>query len=242
MQFPVPLVPGTLILREKRFLAHVRLDDGRVVIAHTNNSGSMKGCSDPGSRVWLSPADNPKRKLKWTWEIVHTGPDAVPVGINTSLPNALAAEAAAESIIPELSGYDRVRREVRYGQERSRIDVLLERGPEESPERCWVEVKNVTLVRNRVALFPDAVTTRGRKHLRELAAQVEAGDRGVLLWIVQRQDVDSAGPADDIDPQYGETLRDVAARGVEILAWQAEVTPQAVTLTRALPVHLRAPQ
>lgn len=245
MRFPLPLIPGTLILREKRFLAHVRLDDGRTVIAHTNNTGGMRGCSTPGSRVWLSPADNPKRKLKWTWELVEVADSpasTTPVlaGINTLLPNKLAHEAVLAGLIPALTGYDRVRTEVKYGSERSRIDLLLERGDGEQTERCWVEVKNVTLVRaNGRGAFPDAVTERGRKHLREMGEQVRLGDRAVLLWMVQRSDIRSVEPADSIDPKYGVELRRVAALGVEIIAMQADVTVEGVELVRELPVLLR---
>ena len=236
MEFTAPLVPGTLIRREKRFLAHVRLDDGAEVIAHTNNSGRMTGCQDPGSRVWLSPADRPGRKLKWTWEIVHVQPEDTAVGINTLMPNRLVEEGVRSGLIRELAGYGEIRREVRYGSENSRIDLLLDGG--QGLPRAWVEVKNVTLLRQGRALFPDAVTTRGRKHLRELATQVQAGDRGVLVFVVQREDAEQVAPADEIDPAYGVELRRVAEVGVELLAYQAEVSPLAISLVRSLPVVL----
>lgn len=244
MRFPAPLVPGTLLLREKRFLAHVRLDDGREIIAHTNNTGAMRGCSTPGSRVWLSPADDPKRKLKWTWELIaiaDSPASAAPVlaCINTIVPNRLVAEALEEGRVPALAGYDRVRTEVRYGEERSRIDVLLERGAGGPGERCWVEVKNVTLVDGEGrGAFPDAPSERGRKHLRELGAMAEAGDRAALLFVVQRADIVSVEPADAVDPEYGAELRRVAGLGVEVMAWQADVTVQGVTWGRELPVRL----
>lgn len=236
MEFSDPLVGGTLIRREKRFIAYVLLDDGREVVAHTNNSGSMKGCQDPGSRVWLSPADKPGRKLKWTWEIVHAGADGVAVGVNTLVPNRLVEEGVLAGVISELQGYSRLRREVRYGTERSRIDLLLSDG--EGLADVWVEVKNVTLVRGQRALFPDAVTSRGRKHLRELAAQVAQGDRGVLVFVLQRSDAVEVAPADDIDPAYGQELRKALASGVEVLAYQAEVSPQRIELVRSIPVVL----
>ncbi len=231
MNFAEPLVRGTLIKREKRFLVHVKLDDDREVIAHTNNTGTMLGCNTPGSPVWLSPADNPKRKLKWTYELIEA--DGVLAGINTSAPNTLAQEGVEDGTITELQGYDNLRREVRYGVN-SRIDLLLER----DDERCWVEVKNVTLTRDGVALFPDAVTERGRKHLRELTAQVAAGDRAVMLYVVQRADAESFAPADDIDPAYGAALREAVTAGVEALCYQADVSPESIRLARRLPVSL----
>jgi len=218
----------------------VRLDDGSEVVAHTNNSGSMRGCSEPGSAVWLSPADRPERKLKWTWELVATAPSGVVVGINTALPNALVQEAIEDGVISELQGYTRIRREVRYGNERSRIDLLLD-DEEEQPgglARAWVEVKNVTMVDGQRALFPDAVTVRGQKHLRELGACVRQGDRGVLVFVVQRSDVDSVAPADEIDPDYGKALREAAAAGVTVLAYRAEVSLEEIRLVESLPVCL----
>ena len=235
MRFGDELIRGNLIKREKRFLVHACLDDGREVIAHTNNTGTMLGCNTPGSPVWLSPADNPKRKLKWTYELVEA--DGVLVGINTSVPNVLAREGVEDGTIAELQGYDRLRREVRYG-EGSRIDLLLERGPETSPERCWVEVKNVTLTCDGRALFPDAVTERGRKHLRELSIRVAVGDRAVMLYVVQRADAREFGPADDIDPAYGAALREAVAAGVETLCYRADVSTERIRLAQSLPVIL----
>ncbi len=228
------LVPGHLERRYKRFFADVRLADGRTVVAHCANTGSMKGCLSPGSRVWLTPHDDPKRKLQWTWEIASEG-EAL-IGVNTSLPNQLVAEAAARGALPGFTGYRAVRREVRYG-ERSRIDVLLEDHPDD-PRPCWVEIKNVTLADAGHAMFPDAVTARGLKHLHELAARVAAGDRATIFFLIQRTDARSFGPARHIDPAYAEALEQVAALGVEVHAWQAEVTPEYVGLARALPVRL----
>lgn len=235
MRFAAPLVRGTLLHREKRFLVHVRLDDGRDVVAHTNNTGSMLGCCTPGSPVWLSPADDPARKLKWTWELIEV--DGVLVGINTATPNKLAREAVEGGVIAELRGYDRLRTEVKYG-ENSRIDLLLERGPAETPERCWVEVKNVTLVQDGVGRFPDSATERGRKHLVELKRRVERGDRAVMLYVVQRADVEVVGPADAVDPTYGAALREAVDAGVEAIARRADVTPETIELRRPLPVDL----
>jgi sugar fermentation stimulation protein A len=237
MRFAAPLVRGTLLRREKRFFVHVRLDDGREVVAHTNNTGAMLGVCAPGSPVWLSPADDPKRKLKWTWELIEV--DGVLVGINTATPNKLAREAVAAGVVAELRGYERVRTEVRYGGN-SRIDLLLERGPENATERCWVEVKNVTLVRDGTARFPDSPTVRGRKHLVDLTRQVELGDRAVMLYVVQRSDVEAVGPADAVDPAYGSALREAVAAGVEAIACRADVTPEQIELRHRLPVDLKS--
>ena len=233
MKFVTPLVRGTLLRRYKRFLADVELDDGRIVIAHSANTGSMKGCSTPGSPVWLSHSDNPKRKCPYTWELVRAGDTLI--GINTALPNLLVAEAIAQERIAQLNGFTELRREVPYGEERSRIDILLSH-----PARpaCYVEVKNVTLAQNGVACFPDAVSARGSKHLRELMAVAAGGDRAVIFFCVQRGDVTEVRPADEIDPLYGTTLRAAARSGVELMAWQAEPTLAGIELVRALPVVL----
>ncbi len=242
MRFTTPLVRGTFLSREKRFTIHARLDDGRRVAAHTNNTGRMRGCLAPGCPVWLSPAANPLRKLKWTLELVETtsdtGPGIAPgvlVGVNTALANALAAEAITAGLIPGLNGDADLRREVPYGQQGSRADILLT-GPD--GRRTWVEVKNVSLVEDGHARFPDAPTARGRKHLEELEAMVVAGDRAALLFCVQRGDAGSAGPADDIDPAYGSLLRRVAAAGVEVHAVGMEMTPEGIDPARLLPVDL----
>lgn len=227
-----PLLPGKLVKRYKRFLADVELDDGSVVTAHCPNSGSMKGCNLPGAPVMLSLSPNLNRKLAHTWELVQV--DGYWVGLNTMLPNRLAEEAILEGTISELQGYQRLRREVPYGSERSRIDLLLE----DEQRRCFVEVKNVTLVEVGLALFPDAVTERGQKHLRELMEVVRNGDRGVILFTVQRGDGAAVAPADAIDPVYGRLLREAVAHGVEALAYRALVTPHEIRLTEPLPVEL----
>lgn len=229
MKLPQPLYPGRLIRRYKRFLADVLLDSGETVTAHCPNSGSMKGCNLPGSPVYLSVSSNPKRKYPHTWELVES--DGVWAGINTALPNRIVHEAIAAGEVPELAGYDAIRPEVPYGTG-SRIDLLLtgQRPP------CYVEVKNVTLMEGGRALFPDAVTTRGQKHLRELMEVVRSGGRGVIFFLVQRGDTASVAPADGIDPEYGRLLRLAVANGVESLAYQAEVSPAEICLCRRLPV------
>lgn len=233
MRFPTELVPGTLLFREKRFLASVRLEGGEVVTAHCANTGSMLGCKEPGSRVWLSPADNPKRKLAWTWELVEAGAAGSLTCVNTQMANRVAREGLEAGVVKELAGFQNLRAEVKAGPG-TRIDFLLERGN----ERTWVEVKSVTLAEGSRALFPDAVTERGRKHLRELSTLVEAGDEAAMLFVVQRQRCRSFSPADAIDPAYGEALREAAAAGVQVLAYAAELSPRAVTLKRKLPVIL----
>jgi sugar fermentation stimulation protein A len=226
-----PLVSGILVKRYKRFLADVVLEDGCLVTAHCPNSGSMKGCAVPGSRVFLSRSSNLKRKYPFGWELVLA--DGYWAGINTGLPNRLVHEAIEDGTAAELQGYENIRPEVPYG-ERSRIDLLLE-GP---TGRCFVEVKNVTLVEDGRALFPDAVTTRGQKHLQELMRVVREGDRGVIFFTVQRGDGTAVSPADLIDPEYGRLLRLAMENGVEALAYRALVTPEEIRLTERLQVIL----
>lgn len=226
------LIPGRLVKRYKRFLADIELDDGGMVTAHCPNSGSMKGCNLEGSPIYISESPNANRKLPYTWELVQV--DGVWVGINTMLSNRLAEEGILNGTIAELQGYERLRREVSYGSERSRIDLLLE----SNVGSCYVEVKNVTLVESGVAMFPDAVTERGQKHLRELMEVVRDGGRGVLLFTVQRGDVNVVAPADFIDPAYGRLLRRAAENGVEVLAYRAQVTPEDIRLTGRLAVRL----
>lgn len=233
MKFEQALLPGTLIKRYKRFLADVELDSGRVVTAHTPNTGSMLGCCEPGSRVWLSDSGNPDRKYPLSWELVETAPGVL-VGINTGLPNKLVEEGVSAGVITELQGYAGIRREVRYGMEKSRIDLLLH-GPG-TPD-CYVEVKNVTLAQDGIGYFPDAVSERGSKHLRELAEVVAAGKRGIIFFCIQRKDVNEFRPADTIDRKYGDTLRLVIGSGVEALAWRAAVSPEEIRFDIKLPVR-----
>ena len=242
MQFTTPLVPGTFLAREKRFTIHARLQDGREVAAHTNNTGRMRGCLAPACPLWLAAAANPARKLPWTLELVETtadtGPGIAPgvlVGVNTTRANHLAVEAMGAGLVPGLDPAWDLRREVPYGRQGSRADLLLT-GPD--GRRTWVEVKNVSLVEDGHARFPDAPTSRGRKHLEELEAMVAAGDRAVLLFCVQRGDAASAGPADDIDPAYGALLRRVAATGVAVHAVGMDVSPEGIEPVRRLPVLL----
>jgi sugar fermentation stimulation protein A len=206
------LVSGTLIQRYKRFLADVRLEDGRVVTAHTTNTGSMKTCWEPGDQVLLEPAVNPDRKLKFTWLAVERAGGWV--GVETGMPNRVVAEAARRDALPGLAGLHGVRTEVRYGAENSRIDVLALDGED---RQVFIEVKNTTLKAGEWALFPDAVTERGTKHLRELQAMVREGHRAAIAFFVHRTDVDRFDAAREIDPAYSSELDRAAKTGVAVL-------------------------
>ena len=228
MRFPDPLLKGRLIKRYKRFLADVELEDGRMVTAHCANPGTMISVNDPDAEVWLSPARNPERKLKFTWELIRVGRSLV--GINTMWPNAIVSEAIAESKIPELMGYDSLRREVKYGKN-SRIDILLE---SEGRPNCFVEIKSVTMRRDRAAEFPDAVTARGTKHLGELAREAKAGNRAVMVYLVQRGDCQRFWIADDIDPTYHAALGQAIDSGVEVLVYRCRVTTKDIKVAGGL--------
>ena len=241
MKIPGPITEGRLIRRYKRFLADVILKDDSEVTAHCPNTGSMLGCQPANARVILSVSDNPKRKLKYTWELVETSPGAWAC-VNTSRPNAQAREAIEQGVVTELAGYSRVRSEVRYGSEKSRIDLHLS-GHTSRPD-AWVEVKNVTLCEQGTGYFPDSVTTRGQKHLRELTAQAEAGDRAILLFLVNHTGIEVVKPADQIDPAYGRLLRQAQAAGVEVLAYRAGLATQGepdgdLSLVGPVPVSLQ---
>ncbi|MEQ9545849.1 MAG: DNA/RNA nuclease SfsA [Marinobacter sp.] len=242
MNFSQSLIKGKLVRRYKRFLADVLLEDGSEVVAHCPNTGSMLGCQPDNARVWLSESDNPKRKLRYTWELVETSPGELAC-INTARPNAQAREAVEAGRVRELAGYGLCRTEVRYGEEKSRIDLHLS-GHAELAD-AWVEVKNVTLCEDGRGFFPDAVTTRGQKHLRELMAQVAKGDRGVLMFVVNHTGITSVRPADHIDATYGALLRDAVSAGVEVLAYRADLGdgegPSGnLALSRPVPVILEA--
>ena len=230
MDFAEALVHGTLVKRYKRFLADIKLDSGEVVVAHCTNSGSMKSCIENGAEVFLSPVSDPARKTKFTWEMIKINGDWV--GINTSNPNKLAFEAVSNGIIPGLAGFTTVLREVTFGN--SRFDIYAEN----ATEKCFIEVKNVTLKDGEYALFPDSVTTRGKKHLDTLVTAKAAGMRAVMLYVIQRTDVSIFAPAAAIDSEYAETLKSALKQGVEIFAMQAKVTPWKIEFTRKLAVQL----
>lgn len=230
MNFTPPLVPGRLIKRYKRFLADVRLDDGALLTAHCPNTGSMKNCAQSGSRVWLQASSNPARKYPFTWELVETEPGELAC-IHSARANSLVVEALEQGCIPELSGYDSLHKEVRYGQEKSRIDLLLQCGE----KRCYVEIKSVTLhVGTGLGLFPDAVSARGTRHLRELQRICEGGQRAVLFFCVQHSAIRRVAPAHAIDPEYADTLRAVMATGVEVLAYGVSISASALRINRRL--------
>jgi sugar fermentation stimulation protein A len=223
------LIPGTLIRRYKRFLADVQLENGDAVTAHCPNSGTMKTCSDSGRRVYLSCHDNPRRKLRYTWEIIQM-PDSL-VGVNTLIPNKLVKYAIERNSIHELSGYHQVIPEISVGNG-SRLDFLLQK---KNGARCFVEVKNCTLVEENTAYFPDAVTQRGRKHLVQLQRLIAEGNRCVMFYLVQRMDAETFKPADHIDPAYGRELRKAQQHGVEIIVYDVAIDLNYIRLNRELP-------
>ena len=226
------LVAGILLKRYKRFLADVRLDNGKIITAHCPNTGSMQGCSEPGRPVYLSLHNNAKRKLKYTWELIKM-PSSL-VGVNTLVPNRLVFQSAQAELIPELSGYKTVAREISLGNG-SRIDLLLSNG---QSDRCYVEIKNCTLVNDGIAQFPDAVTSRGLKHLNELETLVRAGCRCVMFYFIQRMDARIFKPADLIDFEYGRVLRWAVNRGVEILAYDVCIDLSGIQLNQKIPCVL----
>ena len=231
MIFPSRLIRGTLVQRYKRFLADVRLADGTVVTVHCTNTGSMLGCMTPGSAVLISRSANLNRKLAYTWEMIRI--NRAWVGINTMHPNRLVAEAVASGMIPELRGYQTVRREVKVSAH-SRLDLCLE-GHNGS---CFVEIKNVTVSFDGVAAFPDAVSERATKHLKELIRLKRRGHRAVIVFVIQRGDCDHFRPADEIDSEYGRWLRRAAKAGVEVLPYVAKVTARNILLGGRIPIKL----
>jgi sugar fermentation stimulation protein A len=227
MFFKSRLIRGTLVQRYKRFLADVRLPNGDIVTAHCTNTGSMLGCKEPGSPVYLSLSPNKGRKLPYTWEMIQIKRNWI--GINTLHPNRLVAEAIEAGLIPELRGYEIIRREVKVSAH-SRLDLCLE-GNNGS---CFVEVKNVTLSFDGAAAFPDAVSERATKHLKELLRLKRKGHRAAIVFVIQRGDCDHFRPADEIDPEYGRWLRRAVKAGVEALPYMAKVTPKGILLTERI--------
>lgn len=232
MRFPTPLVPARLIRRYNRFLADAQLDSGERITAHCPNPGSMMGLTAPGSRIWLEPNEDPKRKLRYGWRLVELG-DGHWSGIDTAVPNRVVKEALLARAIPRLAAYGSVRPEVRYGKN-SRVDFLLtERGLPDA----YVEVKNVHLKRRGdLAEFPDSVTARGAKHLAELADMVAAGHRAVMLYLVQRTDCGRLAMAADLDSDYAAAFEMARAAGVEMLCHGTVIDREGVEIGAELPV------
>ncbi|MDP2572865.1 DNA/RNA nuclease SfsA [Vibrio penaeicida] len=227
MEFTSPLQRATLIKRYKRFLADIELEDGSVTTIHCANTGAMTGCADPGNTIWYSVSDNPKRKYPYSWELSQNAQGDM-ICINTAKPNALVVEAIKQGRIPELIGYDSLRTEVKYGSENSRIDVLLE---SEDRPKCYIEVKSVTLLEeNGQGYFPDAVTTRGQKHLRELMEVSKNGSRAVLFFTVLHTGIEKVSSAHHIDAKYSQLLNQAKESGVEILCYKAKLSEREMQL------------
>jgi sugar fermentation stimulation protein A len=233
MRFHPPLEEGRLVRRYKRFLADIETVGGELLTIHCPNTGSMFNCMVEGGQVWFSRSNDPKRKLPGTWEISET-PQGRLACVNTARANILVEEALRAGVIGELNGFTALKREVAYGQENSRIDFRLDypQGP------AFVEVKSVTLGfdGSAVAAFPDAVTQRGAKHLRELACLARDGIRAVQLYCVNLSDVEAVRPAVEIDPAYAAALREAVASGVEVLAYGVRLTAEEVCIDRRLDV------
>ena len=213
-------------------MADVTLENGELVTAHCPNSGSMQGCSEPGRPVYLSYHNTPKRKLKYTWELIHM-PSSL-VGINTQIPNRLVEKSIETGILPEFKPYDNIIREVKTPNN-SRLDILLTK---EGKDPCFVEIKNCTLVKEGIAFFPDAVTSRGLKHLVELRSLVSSGARCVMFYLIQRMDAQIFQPADHIDYRYGRELRHAVDHGVEIIVYDVHIDLKRITLHRNIPYKL----
>ena len=240
MKFDPPLARGTLVRRYKRFLADVELDEGKIITIHCPNTGAMTNCQDVGADVWFSRSDNPNRKYAFTWELVAVQKRGL-AGVNTLRANALVREALDGGRIKELQGYSSIRSEVGYGIEKSRIDFLL--GNPDSSKQCYVEVKNVTLGgKGGVGYFPDAITQRGAKHLRELMEVKKQGHRAVLIFCVQHSQIKEVRPADHIDPLYGKVLRKAMEHGVEVLAYGVKLTPYEAEIKQRLEVVCPEPE
>ena len=237
MQFETALLPGRLVKRYKRFLADITLETGEMITATCPNTGSMKGLTDPGSRVWVSVSKSATRKYPHTWEMIEAdlGAGPVIVGINTNHPNRLVAEAITAGLVPGLARFDTLRREVKYGRS-SRIDILLEKAGAPS---TYVEVKNVHLSRSHgLAEFPDSVTERGAKHLAELADMVAEGHKALMVYLIQRADAERFTLAHDIDAAYAKAFEAATKRGVDAIALTCTVTPQGITVARTIPIAI----
>ncbi|RUO27926.1 DNA/RNA nuclease SfsA [Aliidiomarina sedimenti] len=236
MQFQPALQRATLERRYKRFLADVITEDGQRLTIHCPNTGAMTGCAEPGYEVWYSTSDNAKRKYPNTWELSRT-PDHDFIVINTQRANQIAEQAIQQNCLPKLTGYQSLRREVRYGEERSRVDLFLEQHQGGKAE-CFIEVKSVTLNEHGCGYFPDAVTTRGQKHLRELQAMVAAGYRAALLFVVGHSGINKVKPAAHIDPLYAQLCIQAQQHGVELYALSCQISAQGIEPGEPMTVEL----
>ncbi len=231
LKFDAPLVKATLVRRYKRFMCDAILEDGSEVVAHCPNTGSMKTCGEKGDSIYLSYNPSPKRKLKYSWELTET-PHGF-VGINTMRPNHIVEEGIKTNLVKELQGYETIKREVKFKD--SRFDIFLD-DPQKGP--CWVEIKNVTLLENKKVIFPDAVTTRGLKHLQHLEELAQKNDRAIIFYLVNRTDGLSFSPAEAIDPDYAKALRRAYKKGVEVLAYRSHITLDGISLGEPVQVVL----
>lgn len=232
MKFKTPLIKATILKRYKRFLSDIQLPSGETICAHVPNTGRMTGCWGENWSVYLSESDNPKRKLKYTLELTDNGETLI--GVNTSITNKIAMEALTNKLIPELAEFDNIIPEQKILD--SRIDFYLTTKDEE--KSAYLEVKNVTLVENKVALFPDAVSTRGQKHLSDLMEIKKMGHRAIMLYVVNREDADIFKPAEQVDPIYAKLLKEASQNGVEIFVYACKLSPQEITLIRKLEINL----
>ena len=233
MKFEKKLIKATIKKRYKRFLADCILENGEEIVAHVPNTGSMKTCWDTDWDVLLSFHDNPKRKLKYTLEMTYNGKSWICV--NTGLPNKIVENAILNKEIPELQNYKNLKREVKYGSRNSRIDLLLEN----DDKKTFIEVKNVTMVsEDNFCLFPDAVSSRGKKHLEELIDEVKEGNRAVMFYLVNREDCKKFRPAWEIDSDYANTLITAQKAGVELLVYQTNLNPKSININRKLEIYL----
>ena len=235
MPMELALNKATLIKRYKRFLADIILANEQTTTCHVANTGAMTGCAEPGDFVWYSTSTNAKRKYPLSWELTQTQRSNDFICVNTSRANTLMVEAINSNTIAELIGYNELSTEVKYGSENSRIDILL--SDSKQPD-AYIEVKSVTLLEGNHGYFPDAVTTRGQKHLRELISMVEQGNRAILLFAVLHTGIEQVSPADHIDAAYGKLIREAKSKGVEILAYKADISPASMVINSAVPVTL----
>lgn len=234
MIFTPPLRCATLIRRYKRFLADVITPEGKTLTLHCANTGAMTGCATPGDIVWYSTSDNPKRKYAHSWELTHTQQGDW-ICINTLRANTLVREAIEQNLINELFGYSKICGEVKYGSENSRIDLLLQA---ENRVDCYIEVKSVTLLQQQCGYFPDSVTLRGQKHLRELFSVIERGQRAVLFFAVLHSGIEQVIPAHRIDARYAALLAQVRKLGVEVICYGAKLSPDGISLHNKLPFFI----